>query len=276
MSTLVTGSLYKMRSELSQPVAYHLPLGDELVPMNSYLGQVISLRFDGEIHCIHCQRLTKKSFNQGYCFPCVKKLAQCDTCIIKPELCHYFAGTCREPQWGEAHCLQDHIVYLANSSGVKIGITRQTQVPTRWIDQGAVQALPIMRVSNRLQAGLSEILFAKHVADKTNWRTMLKGDIAVLDLYAERDRLLASCELGITELQQQYGLQALQFLPDAEQVTIHYPVIEYPTKITSLNFDKEPLVQGTLLGIKGQYLLFDTGVINMSKFAGYSIQLTAP
>ncbi len=265
-----------MRSELSQPVAYHLPLGDELVPMNSYLGQVISLRFDGEIHCIHCQRLTKKSFNQGYCFPCVKKLAQCDTCIIKPELCHYFAGTCREPQWGEAHCLQDHIVYLANSSGVKIGITRQTQVPTRWIDQGAVQALPIMRVSNRLQAGLSEILFAKHVADKTNWRTMLKGDIAVLDLYAERDRLLASCELGITELQQQYGLQALQFLPDAEQVTIHYPVIEYPTKITSLNFDKEPLVQGTLLGIKGQYLLFDTGVINMSKFAGYSIQLTAP
>lgn len=270
-----TGQLQKMRGSLSQPVAYALPLDAEQIPLNPLLGSRIQLRFTGEIHCIHCGRATRKSFNQGYCYPCFQRLAQCDSCIVKPELCHYFEGTCREPDWADQHCMQDHIVYLANSSGVKVGITRGTQIPTRWIDQGAVQALPIMRVSNRLQSGLVEVMFAQHVADKTNWRAMLKGQVDTLDLIAERDRLLQECDSELQALQARFGLQAIQLIDDAEVVGIDYPVLEYPAKVVSLNPEKAPLVEGTLLGIKGQYLILDTGVINIRKYTAYQVAFAA-
>ena len=171
--------------------------------------------------------------------------------------------------------MQDHYVYLANSSGVKVGITRGTQIPTRWMDQGAIQAIPIFRVSNRLQSGAVEVIFKKHVADKTNWRKMLKGEVEFIDLGKERDRLFAECEADIVQLQDQYGLQAIQTIGDAEAVAINYPVLEYPTKVTSMNFDKQADVEGRLMGIKGQYLILDTGVINIRKFAGYHINFSA-
>ncbi len=131
-----------MLSSHDSPVSYLLPLDDELIPVNQFIGKALSLTFQGEIHCIECGRKTRKSYNQGYCFPCFKSLASCDMCIMKPETCHYQQGTCRQPEWGETHCFQDHYVYLANSSAIKVGITRGTQIPTRWIDQGASQALP--------------------------------------------------------------------------------------------------------------------------------------
>ena len=133
----------------SHTAQYDMQLGDDRVAMNALLGQQIKLNYMGEIHCLNCQRLTKKSYSGGFCFPCSHRLAQCDLCFMKPETCHYDAGTCREPEWGEAVCMQDHIVYLANSSGLKVGITRINQIPTRWIDQGATQALPIFRVKSR-------------------------------------------------------------------------------------------------------------------------------
>ncbi len=270
----VAGSLRKMKTALSKPVSYELPVDDQLLALNDSLGKVIRLEFQGAIHCIHCDRKTKKSFNQGFCYPCFKKLAQCDSCIVSPEKCHYFEGTCREPEWGDAHCMRDHFVYLANSSGVKVGITRGNQIPTRWMDQGAIQALPIFRVSNRLQSGLVEVVFKNHVADKTNWRAMLKGQVDSIDLLAERDRLLAECQPEVKELQQRFGLQAISAIDDADMVEISYPVLEHPSKVTSLNFDKQPLVEGTLMGIKGQYLILDTGVINIRKFAGYQVAVS--
>ncbi|MGD8525181.1 MAG: DUF2797 domain-containing protein, partial [Thioalkalispiraceae bacterium] len=157
-----TGNINKMLTSLESPVEYQLPIGEQRVSMNKLLGSSISLRYEGEINCIACGRKTSKSFNQGYCYPCFKSLARCDTCIIKPELCHYFKGTCREPEWGEQHCMQDHFVYLANSSGIKVGITRGSQVPTRWMDQGASQALPIFRVKNRLISGQLEVILKNH------------------------------------------------------------------------------------------------------------------
>src|SRR5690554_3510233 len=150
------GSIRKMLGTLGEPVRYALPLGDEQLPLNDLLGRTIRLEALGEIRCQHCNRLTKKSYSQGFCFPCMKKLAQCDLCIVSPERCHYEQGTCREPAWGEQFCMTDHIVYLANSSGLKVGITRASQIPTRWIDQGASQALPIMRVATRQQSGMVE------------------------------------------------------------------------------------------------------------------------
>ena len=174
MTEQYAGHLQKMATNLSDRVEYQLPLDDVWLPLNNLLGSKISLQFVGEIHCTHCGRRSNKSFNQGYCYPCFKKLAQCDQCIVSPEKCHHHLGTCREPEWGDQFCMTDHIVYLANSSGAKVGITRASQLPTRWIDQGAVQALPILRVKTRYQSGRVEDILRQHVADKTNWRTMLK------------------------------------------------------------------------------------------------------
>lgn len=275
MTLTVSGHLRKMHTELSDPVSYQLPVGEQLVELNALLGKTIKMAYSGEIACIHCARKTKKSFNQGYCYPCFKRLAQCDSCIVSPEKCHYFEGTCREPSWGDDHCMQDHFVYLANSSGVKVGITRGSQIPTRWMDQGAIEALPIFRVSNRLQSGLVEVIFKNHVADKTNWRKMLKGEVEPMDLQLERDRLLEVCADEIQQFQQEQGIQAIQAITDADQVSISYPVLEHPSKISSLNFDKNPIVEGTLMGIKGQYLLLDTGVINIRKFSAYHVELTS-
>ena len=272
---IAAGHLRKMQTLLKDTVEYTLVIGDENIAVNALLGKKISLDYSGAINCIHCDRKTKKSFSQGYCYPCFQSLAQCDSCIMSPEKCHYEAGSCREPTWADQHCMTDHFVYLANSSGVKVGITRGNQIPTRWMDQGAVQALPIFRVANRLQSGLVEVVFKDYVADKTNWRRMLKGEVDDLDLCAIRDQLLEKTSAAIGELQQRFGIQAVQAIVDAEQVEIKYPVVEYPTKVTSFNFDKNALVEGTLMGIKGQYLILDTGVINMRKFGGYHIEFSA-
>jgi hypothetical protein len=171
--------------------------------------------------------------------------------------------------------MTDHVVYLANSSGVKVGITRGTQVPTRWLDQGASQALPILRVATRQQSGFVEDLLRTQVADKTNWRALLKGDAAPVDLAAVRDQLFDSCGEGLRELQQRFGLQAIQPLSDQQPVEIAYPIEAYPAKITSFNLDKNPIAEGTLIGIKGQYLMFDTGVINIRKYTAYQLAVHA-
>ena len=274
MKIIAQGTLRKMKSRLEQPVSYRVPLGDEEVLLNSLLKKKIRLEYTGNIHCVHCNRKTNKSFNQGYCYPCFQKLAQCDSCIIYPEKCHFDQGTCREPSWGERYCLQDHIVYLANSSGLKIGITRATQVPTRWIDQGATQALAIMRVRSRLQSGALEVMFKKHVADKTNWREMLKGDAKPLDMLAESKLLVEKCKAEIQEMEDRFGFFAITILNGIQPVLISYPVETYPEKVISFNFDKQPEIESNLVGIKGQYLIFEDGVINLRRFSGYEIKLS--
>ena len=271
---LATGAVRKMKTALADPVSYTLILSEQEIPLNQYLGRQLQLQFNGVINCIHCNRKTNKSFNQGYCYPCFTRLAQCDSCIVSPEKCHFAAGTCREPEWGEQHCMIDHIVYLANTSGIKVGITRTSQVPTRWMDQGATQARPIFRVASRLHSGLVEATFKAHIADKTNWQAMLKADAEPVDFEDVRRRLMDDCSAELDALMQAHGIQAITELVDEPDIHIRYPVLEYPRKVTSLNPDKTPSLGGTLLGIKGQYLLFDTGVINMRKYGGYQLSLT--
>ena len=196
-------------------------------------------------------------------------------CILKPETCHFEAGTCREPEWGERFCFQPHIVYLANSSGIKVGITRQTQIPTRWIDQGAVQALPIFRVPSRYVSGLVEVVIGKHISDKTSWQKMLKNQVEPIDLRTKREELVAICEAELAEISRRFGENALERLPEAAVVDIRFPVDNYPVKVSSFNLDKNPDVSGILHGIKGQYLILDTGVINLRKFTGYEVEFSA-
>jgi hypothetical protein len=275
MAELARGALDKMAARLDAPVQYALRLGEAQVPVNPLIGQPLRLEYLGAIHCSHCGRRTAKSFGQGYCYPCFRKLPQCDSCIVSPEKCHHALGTCRDPAWGERFCMTEHVVYLANSSGVKVGITRASQVPTRWLDQGARQALPILRVATRQQSGLVEDLLRSQVADRTNWRALLKGEAAPVDLPAVREQLFDSCREGLEALQARFGLQAIQPLNDAEPVEIRYPVESYPGKIVSLDLDKTPVVEGTLQGIKGQYLIFDVGVINIRKYTAYQLAVSA-
>ncbi len=270
----ISGNIRKLQGQRQDDnaVRYALPIGDALLDLSPFIGKRLKLSHSGKINCVHCGRATKKSYQQGHCFPCMKRLASCDLCIVKPELCHYAKGTCREPEWGEAHCLQDHIVYLANTSGLKVGITRAPNIPSRWIDQGASAALPIFQVATRLQSGELETLFAQKLADKSNWRALLKGKPEAVDLIAARDDLFIEFASEIAALQQKNPEQ-LQPLYEAQPWALDYPVLAYPSTIRSLNLDKTPVIDAQLQGIKGQYLIFDQGVMNLRKYSGYELTI---
>lgn len=258
----------------ANPVQYFLRLDDETFPLNDHIGSQVSLTHTGRIECIECGRTSKKSYSQGFCYPCFRKLAQCDLCVVSPERCHYDQGTCRDDSFATNFCMQPHIVYIANSSGIKVGITRQANLPTRWIDQGAVQAMPIMNVMTRQQSGFVEVAFKNHISDKTQWQQMLKSEARHLDLADARDHLLDVAASDLEPVIQRFGLQAIQPITDVPVQTLVYPVEQYPTRVVSLSFDKTPEVYGRLLGIKGQYLILDTGVINLRRFTGYEVEFT--
>ncbi|TBR37853.1 DUF2797 domain-containing protein [Marinomonas agarivorans] len=274
---MITGTIQKMLAQADEQgsVHYHMRIGQEVVGLNALLGQKVSLDFSGQIICQHCQKTTKKSFNQGYCYRCFTKLAACDTCIMSPEKCHYHKGTCRQPEWADEYCMQSHYVYLANSSGLKVGITRGDQLPTRWLDQGAIQGRAIFKVMNRRISGLVETAFKQEVADKTNWRAMLKGDVEPIDLEVQQEQLLNWLSQELDALQFEFGLESIMDLTTENKThDFSYPVLEFPNKITSINAEKTPKVEGQLLGIKGQYWLLDSGVINIRKYTGYEATFT--
>lgn len=276
MTELETGFCQKLIGVLDDQgrAHYALPLTDDPINLNPLLARQVELEFTGVINCIACGRNIKKTYNQGYCYVCMTTLAQCDMCILKPEQCHFHLGTCREPDWGEQHCLQDHYVYLSNASGVKVGITRAKNIPGRWIDQGATQAMPIFKVKSRRISGLLEVAIKAHVSDKTNWRKMLSGPADPVDLAVYRDQFVKDAAEQIDSIRASFGEDAIQQL-DEPMIEIEFPVLEYPVKIASHNFDKNPVVAGKLMGIKGQYLIFDNGVINMRKFSGYQVKLSS-
>jgi len=264
------GQVRKLKTKFiaGEPVGYSLPLGTDDAPLNSRIGNTFKLEFKRAISCVACDRSIKKTFSQGHCYPCFIKLASCDSCIVKPELCHFARGTCREPSWGEAHCMIPQTVYLAKSSALKVGITRGVKPVYRWIDQGATQGLAIRRVATRLDSGRVEVALKAYVADRTNWRKMLQGRAEPLDLPAERDAILSSHD------QENSATPLLgESVEGAETIEIDYPVTEYPKKIVSHNFDKQEVLEGTLLGIKGQYLILDTAVVNIRKYGGYHMAL---
>ena len=257
-------TLEKMATEYhaGEPVVYTLKSGPTAIPVSEHLGKKIQLNYTGKIHCIECGRKTNKSFQQGLCFPCMRALPQADMCMVKPETCHLAQGTCRDPSWGEAHCQKQHTIYLANSSGIKVGITRQEPIK-RWIDQGASQAIKAWTVSTRLESGIVESSLKEHVSDRTDWRKMLKGNPEPMDLVALAEEL----SLHLPD-----GIEVKEESPEIWE--IKYPVLKFPDKIKSLNFDKTPNIDGTLLGIKGQYLILEEGVLNIKKFQGYEVEIS--
>lgn len=249
--------------DMSQPVKYSLPVGSALLPLNDLTGSRMRIEWKKKIHCIHCGRETRQSFAQGYCYPCFISLPQTDACILRPEKCQAHLGISRDMEWAERNCLQDHFVYLALSPGLKVGVTRKSQVPVRWIDQGASQAIKLALAPNRYIAGTIEVELKKHLPDKTNWRDMLRGLVSTdIDLREEKMRA-ASLLPG----------DLRQYLSEDDEVfDIAYPVKEYPVKVTTINLEKNISIEAMLAGIKGQYLIFEGGhVLNIRKYGGYLV-----
>lgn len=257
------GYLSDLEHEPLEPVRYYLPLGETRVPLNERIGQTVKIRYLGEKSCCACGRKAGKLYNSGYCYPCFTKLAECDLCIVKPYQCHHHLGTCRDNEFAEAHCLTPHYVYLALSSGVKVGLTRKSRGKARWIDQGAVRAVPIAEAPTRKAAGEMELFLSRHLPDKTDWRKMLAGRVDDADLLEIRERIR---DLLPPEFQ--------PFLLDGQEVyEFTYPILETVEKIKSLSFDRQDMIEGRLLGIKGQYLILDQGVINIKKHTGYKVEI---
>ena len=263
----IEGNILKMRTVLATPVTYFLPVGEKEIDMNSLIGKEISMNFTGQINCISCGKQTKTSFGQGFCYNCLQTAPEASESIMRPELSKAHLGIARDMEWAEKHDLIDHIVYLAVSNEVKVGVTRHHQIPTRWIDQGASSAIKLATTPNRHIAGIIEVFLKKHFTDKTNWRAMLKNEIIQnIDLQVEKKNVL---NLLPKELR--------KYAESDNSITdIEYPVLNYPDKVSSVGFDKTPTIEGVLTGIKGQYLIFqDDSVLNIRKHNGYFLQISS-
>lgn len=256
--------LKKMKTNFNQLVSYYLDVENDFLNFNQLLERTIEISFKG-YECLCCAK-EKKIFRQGFCYNCFYESAQVGDWIMRPELSKAHMGIeDRDLEFEMEVQLKPHIVYLALSSNVKVGVTRKTQVPTRWIDQGASKAVEIVEVPNRYLAGITEVALKEYVSDKTSWQKMLKNEILMADLLKERDKLKAF----IPEEVKPY------FIENPVKITeINYPVNQYPTKVKSLNLDKIPIYSGKLKGVKGQYLMFEDGtVFNVRNSEGYRVEI---
>lgn len=260
-----TGQIRKMHSELADEIQYHLPIGEDLVHMNKLIGKEISLNYNNQIICVKCGRNTVKSFNQGFCYPCFRDAPEAAEWIINPEKSKAHLGIeDRDLAYEQKVQLKPHIVYLSLTSGIKVGVTRETQAPTRWIDQGAVKAIKLAETPNRYLAGMIEVSLKDHMADKTNWRKMLMNVYPDIDLINKKN-----------ETRELLDKEYHQYIIEKDEILdLNFPILDYPTKVKSVGFDKVPEYTGKLVGIKGQYLLFENGIVlNIRKHGGYVIKL---
>jgi hypothetical protein len=265
------GNIRKMRATLEDVVQYELPLYNvlepsETVPMNDLIGSEIRISFNGDIHCTVTGKKIRKTFGDGMSYDAFMNSPLAVESIIRPELSRIHEGIAlRDKEWEEAHHNQPHVVYLSLTSGVKVGVTRETNIPSRWIDQGAVEAVLLAEVPYRQLAGLIEVELKQHISDKTNWRNMLKN------VFTNEASLLETKDVMLDLLPDEY----YDFVSEDDSITeISYPVLQYPEKVASMKLDKLPVIEKKLMGIKGQYLLFDdSSVINLRSHSAYAITL---
>ncbi|MAJ98664.1 MAG: DUF2797 domain-containing protein [Flavobacteriales bacterium TMED288] len=259
------GSILKLLTKYKFPIEYTLPIGKNLVSLNKFIGSKIEINFNGNIFCINCGKETKKSFNQGFCYPCFRKSPLSSECIIRPELCKAHLGLGRDIEWEKKYHLKDHIVYFAVSSSLKVGVTQINQIPTRWIDQGATYALPIARTPNRYLAGKIEVFLKNFYSDKTSWQKMLKNDFVNSNILEEKKKIYNNYPNELSNYK----------IDDKIIYNFEYPVLEYPKKISSISLDKTNNISQILDGIKGQYLIFrNNTVFNVRKHQGYEIDFS--
>jgi len=244
------GVLTKMETEFSEPIQYYLVFENDFLNMNQLLDKIITFQFVKH-QCLNCS-LDKPIYRQGFCKSCFFDIPQAADWIMRPELSTaHLDKEDRDLEYEKKVQLQPHIVYLANSSNVKVGVTRKNQVPTRWIDQGAHEAIEIVEVPNRYLAGITEVALKDHVSDKTNWRTMLKNEVVDENLVDWRERLKPFVP----------DEAKIYFIENNTETNLEFPVHKYPEKPKSLNLKKTHNYSGKLVGIKGQYLIFEDDTV---------------
>ncbi len=258
-----SGNLSKMSANYQEEhIQYALRISSLKIPLNPLLNNLISLEFTGRINCVSCGKITKKSFGQGFCYKCFMSDAENAECIIRPELCMGHLGKGRDPAWELEHHVQPHVVYLACSGGVKVGVTRSTQVPVRWIDQGATKAIILSETPNRYLAGITEVHLKSFFNDKTDWRKMLRNIQDPINLLEEKEKACAHLPDDLRSYVNK----------DNHIYSLNYPVLNYPEKVQSQNLEKNPVISGRLTGIKGQYLMIDNDkVINIRNHSGFHV-----
>lgn len=258
------GNIQKMRTANSNPVQYFIQFNDKELCINNLIDKYIRLEFKNKINCIHCGAETKKSFHQGYCYSCFMSVPQCDVGVLHPEKDMSHEGISRDMEWSKKNSLIDHYVYLAITGGVKVGVTRHTQIPTRWIDQGAIKAIRFAKTPYRNLAGQIEVDLKQHVSDKTNWSKMLKSK--------HTDLNLADLKRHFSEKLSPQFRPYLSINNKIESFT--YPFNYQIDNFSTISFDNETTIEGKLIGIKGQYLIFENGnVLNVRKHNGYLISI---
>ncbi|SDB57457.1 Protein of unknown function [Flavobacteriaceae bacterium MAR_2010_188] len=257
------GVLTKMETEFEDPIQYYLVFESDFINLNQLLEQSLTIEFI-KYQCLNCG-MDKPIYRQGYCQSCFFDIPQAADWIIRPELSTaHLDQEDRDLEYEKRVQLKPHVVYLANSSSIKVGVTRKSQIPTRWIDQGAHEAIEIVEVPNRYLAGITEVALKDHLSDKTNWRAMLKNDIKDEDLNEWR----ANLKKFIPDEAQEY------FINSSKETNIYFPVNAYPKKPKSLNIIKQFKYTGVLKGIKGQYLMFaDDTVFNIRSNEGLVVNL---
>ncbi len=267
------GNLRKMRTWLDGDAQYALPLYDILqkadeIPMNDLIGSTIKINFQDAIHCIVTGKKIKKAFGEGLSFDAFQKSPLAAESIFRPELSRIHEGIAlRDFDWEQEHHNKPHYVYLSLTAGIKVGVTRTVNIPSRWIDQGASQAIAFAETPYRQLAGLVEVELAKHISDKTNWRNMLKN-------VKTNERSLADELLNIIPFLSEDLRKYL--ISDPQQLDIPFPVLAYPEKVNSIKLDAQKEVHGKLMGIKAQYLILDEGrVLNIRSHAGYRVSIEA-
>jgi len=259
----ITLLLDKMETEEDQPVRYYWHTSDRRIDVNALLGKEIKILHTGNQYCIKCGRKSSRLFGQGFCYPCFTTAPEAEGCVLHPELCRAHEGIARDMEFARNHCLIDHYVYLAATDQIKVGVTRYTQIPTRWIDQGASSAVIIARTPNRYIAGCIEVELKKSFPDKTNWRSMLTNKIIENPDFSAAVQKLPS----LLPAEWHIYLETNQMV-----IQLQYPVIEYPPKVSGIDLLKTPEISGRLTGIKGQYLIFESGqVLNIRKHTGFEV-----
>ncbi|MBI1316286.1 DUF2797 domain-containing protein [bacterium] len=253
------GPLNKMMSTPAEPVRYAMELGTDLVVINRWTGKELRLDYQGYIVC-SCGKIVDKVFRQNFCYQCFMTKPEAGDFVLRPELSKAHLGVAeRDLAFEQAYQLQPHIVYLANSGGLKVGVTRRAQIPTRWIDQGASSAIVLAEVPNRYLAGIIEVELKQHMGDKTVVKKMLSGMDDPVDLTAEKNKAAA---LLPAELQAYVS-------PDPTVTKLSYPAPAGYVHRKSLNPEKDFPISATLLGIRGQYWLFSNGLaLNVRSYEG--------
>ena len=253
-----------MESQLNNPILYKMNIGENQIELNKLINTKIKIRFDNKIKCIECNKTIKKTFMQGYCYPCFISSPKTSDCIFKPHLCRAHIGDSKDMSWSQKNCLVEQYVYLSITSNLKVGVTRYSQIPTRWVDQGAHFAIKFAKTPNRYLAGLIELEISKYISDRTQWRKMILGQYDELDLIKEKNDL------------QEYLPSKLKkyYLNNEDIIELKYPIIKNLEKIKSFNIEKFKSIKKSLIGIKGQYLMFnDNHVLNVRKYSGYNFTI---